>query len=193
LVKNARYAIYGSQSLLSKTKLLKVKVSDCAKECFTKAKKFHALRHICTMQLNLPAFEHKLKEEGGKTFIWDIIRKKFVVLQPEEWVRQHLVHLLVNHLHYPKGLLSVEQGLHYNGISKRADIVVRNHEGGIFLLVEVKAFTVALSEQVLHQIASYHRVLDARYLLISNGLEHFCLDMLADQLNFLEQIPIFER
>lgn len=150
------------------------------------------MAHICIMKLNLPTYEFKIKTEEGKTWVFDEIRKKQLVLTPEEWVRQHLVKFLIHEKGCPKGLISLEEGLQYNQLSKRADIVVRDRNGNIFMVVEVKAPTVKLDNKVLSQIAAYHKSLGAQYLLISNGMAHFCLDMRDEGCNFIDDVPSFE-
>ena len=88
------------------------------------------------VQLNLPAFDHQLKQADGKRWIFDILRRKYLVLTPEEWVRQHFVHYIINELQYPKALIKVEGGLSYNKLSKRSDIVVFNRDGKPWMVIE---------------------------------------------------------
>ena len=99
--------------------------------------------------IDLPSFDIKLKEENGQTYIFDIIRKKYLVVTPEEWVRQHILHLLINKYDYPKGLFQTEQGHTYNSLQKRTDILVYNRDGGIKLLVECKAHNVKINTNLL--------------------------------------------
>jgi hypothetical protein len=123
--------------------------------------------------LNLPAASLKLVKEQDQVFVFDIIRKKNIVLTPEEWVRQHFIHFLVEHRAFPRSLFRVETGLQYDRLNKRSDIQVYNREGRIFMLVECKACTVPLNEQVLKQAAVYNKTLDAEWLVITNGLLHY--------------------
>jgi hypothetical protein len=145
------------------------------------------------MKLNLPPFAHKVQKTDGKNTIFDVIRKKYVVLTPEEWVRQHLIHYFINHLGYPRTLISVESGLQYNQLAKRSDIVVYSREGSPLLLAECKSFKVSLSDQVFEQSAIYNSSLKAPFLLISNGLVHYCchMDYHAASYAFLEEVPSY--
>ncbi len=125
-------------------------------------------------QLRLPTFESRISKEGDEYYIYDPIRKKQVLLTKEEWVRQHFVHLLVDHLGYPRGLIRVEAGLKYYKTAKRSDLVVYNNEGQVHLLLECKNPEVKLTSTTLQQLAVYNKTLNARYVAISNGLQHFC-------------------
>jgi hypothetical protein len=123
--------------------------------------------------LTFPAIESKITKQEGKYLIWDPIRKKKVVLTPEEWVRQHLVAYFIQHLGYPSGLIAMESGMKYDRMAKRSDVLVYNKAGGVFLLAECKAPTVKLSEQTLHQAFTYAKVLKPMHLLLTNGLTHY--------------------
>ena len=144
------------------------------------------------MQLNLPAFEHKLKDDKGKPYIFDVIRKKYVKLDPEEWVRQHFIHYLFS-LSYPKSLIQVERGHHYQKLQKRTDIMVYDRAGKPFLLVECKAPGVPLSSATFRQAGIYNRTFEAPYLAITNGLQHyFCgIDFKERKYQFLSALPDF--
>ena len=124
-------------------------------------------------QLNLPTCDLKIKNEEGNQFVLDIIRKKYVVLTPEEWVRQHFIHLMVNHLKYPKSLLKIESGLSYFKSSKRSDINLMNSDGSLFLVVECKAPDVKINQKALNQISVYNKELQAQYVALTNGMQHF--------------------
>jgi len=143
------------------------------------------------MKLNLPPFTPKVQKTDGKSTIFDIIRKKYVALTPEEWVRQHLVNYFINHRGYPKSLISVESGLFYNQLAKRTDVVVYSREGSPLLLAECKSFKVSLSDRVFEQSAIYNSNLKAPYLLISNGLVHYCcrLNYQDATYKFLDAVP----
>lgn len=145
------------------------------------------------IHLNLPAFEYKLKKEEGKLWIFDVIRKKYVVLLPEEWVRQHFIHYLVNHLRYPRALVKVEGGLLYNQLSKRSDIVVFNRAGKPWMIVECKAPDIVMSEHVLFQAAVYNKTLQAQYLVVTNGMVHLCsaVDWQGGVTKKLDDLPAF--
>lgn len=144
--------------------------------------------------LNLPPFQHQLQRRAGKVAIFDIIRRKYVALTPEEWVRQHFVHYLINQLAYPKSLISVETGLRYNQLSRRSDVLVHDRTGAPFMVVECKAATVPLSSQVFEQVAVYGQSLRTRYLAVTNGLHHYCcrMDYTTGTYAFQETLPEFE-
>lgn len=133
------------------------------------------------MKLNFKSYNFTTKEEQGNTLIFDIVRKKYVVLTPEEWVRQHIVHFLVDEISVPLGLISLERALTFNGLKKRFDICVANNTGKMFLLVECKAPGVALSNATLHQAGIYHQTLGVQCILLSNGLNS--VGMLWDESN----------
>lgn len=125
-------------------------------------------------QLNLPVFDHKITESEGKSVIFDIIRKKNVVLTPEEWVRQHVIHLLISNYGYSRSLFQVERGTTYNSLQKRTDIVVFNREGKPHLLVECKAPEIKINQCVIEQASRYNKTINAPFLAITNGLKTFC-------------------
>lgn len=145
--------------------------------------------------LNFPAYDFRVKNKENKILIFDIIRKKFVVLQPEEWVRQHVIRWLIEQKKFPASLINVEKKITINGLTKRYDIVVFTPNGSIELLVECKAYTQRLSQEVFDQVARYNLQISARYLMLTNGLQHyFCkLDLEEEKYAFLEQIPDFRR
>lgn len=125
--------------------------------------------------LNLPPFEPKLQEKDGKLGIFDSLRKKYLILTPEEWVRQHWINCLVNQLNYPKGLVSLEKGLIYNKLQKRTDLVVWNKEGQPYLLIECKAPSIKLTQKTLEQACLYHQKIKSQYLILSNGMNHLSM------------------
>ena len=143
--------------------------------------------------LNFPRYNFRLKNSENKTLIFDEIRKKFVVLQPEEWVRQHIVRYLITEKKYPKSLINVEKEIRINGLRKRYDIVIYNSDGSIHLVVECKAPKVKITQEVFDQIARYNLELDARFLMVSNGIHHYycMLDRNKKCFNFLKDIPNF--
>ncbi|MEC7264951.1 MAG: type I restriction enzyme HsdR N-terminal domain-containing protein [Bacteroidota bacterium] len=145
--------------------------------------------------LNFPKYEFRIKNSQNRQYIFDGIRKKFVVLQPEEWVRQHLVHFLIFTKDFPKSLINVEKQLTVNSLKKRYDVVVFNPDGSIFLLVECKAPEVKIDQSTFDQIARYNYQLKANFLLVTNGLEHYCCEMdhEHEKYRFLEDIPDFSR
>jgi len=127
--------------------------------------------------------------------IFDVIRKKFVQLQPEEWVRQHVLHFLIIDKNYPKSLINVEKQLTINTLKKRYDIVVYNSDGTIAILVECKAPEIKIDQETFNQIAKYNSSLDAQYLMVTNGLDHYyCkMDLNEEKYTFLKDIPDFSR
>lgn len=125
--------------------------------------------------LDLPPFEAKLSQSAtNQPLIWDALRRKHVVLTPEEWVRQHVVHYLISHRGYPRGLLVLERGLHYNQRRKRTDLLAMDGVGKPLLLVECKAPTVKIDAAVVRQAATYNQTIGAPLLLLTNGLTHYC-------------------
>ena len=123
--------------------------------------------------LNLPTYSFKFKSNENKILIFDIVRKKYVVLQPEEWVRQHILHYLVYDKKYPLSRIAVEKKIVVNKLTKRTDIVVFNRDGSPFLIVECKAPEVPITQKSFDQIARYSSTLKGGYLMVSNGMQHY--------------------
>lgn len=146
-------------------------------------------------KLNFPAYTFRFKNSENKVAVFDEIRKKFVVLTPEEWVRQHVVQFLLSDKNYPKSYINVEKVLKINGITKRYDAVVFKPDGSIFLLIECKAPEVPISQNTFDQIARYNMTLKADYLMVTNGLNHyFCrMDFENEQYQFLRELPDFKN
>jgi len=146
------------------------------------------------LRLNFPSYDFRLKSSENKVHIFDVVRKKFVVLQPEEWVRQHVLQQLIFDKGYPKNHINVEKQLKVNELQKRYDIVVYNSDGSIHLLVECKAPKIEVTQQTFDQIARYNMQLKATYLMVTNGLEHFyCqMDYEEEKYIFLKHIPDFQ-
>jgi len=146
-------------------------------------------------KLNLPDYEYNIKEQNGVTLIFDVFRKKYVVLSPEEWVRQNFLMYLVGEKNFPKSLISVEAGLKVYKRSKRTDIVVYDKQGTPLLIVECKAPEIKINQNVFDQIIRYNIALKVKYLIVTNGLEHFCclLDYKNNSYNFLEEIPEYKN
>uniref|UniRef100_UPI00404991C1 type I restriction enzyme HsdR N-terminal domain-containing protein n=1 Tax=Flavobacterium sp. TaxID=239 RepID=UPI00404991C1 len=144
-------------------------------------------------QLNFPTYSFRFKNSENKVSIFDKIRKKFILLTPEEWVRQHVVEFLLEEKKYPKSLINVEKIVQVNGMNKRYDIVVFNSNGSIFLLIECKAPEIKIDQKTFDQIARYNLVLNAQYLMVTNGLNHyFCeMDFENEKYTFLKEIPEF--
>jgi hypothetical protein len=144
--------------------------------------------------LNLPAYEFQQRERAGKREIYDPIRQKYVRLTPEEWVRQHFVQYLIRDRGVPRGLVTVEQSFDYQGMARRADIIVHDRAGQPLLMTECKAPAVPLEQATLDQVARYNRVVDAPFLIITNGLEHYCcrIDRAAESYEFLDAVPAYD-
>ena len=145
--------------------------------------------------LHFPRYNFRFKNSENKRSIFDIIRKKYVVLQPEEWVRQHCLHFLIYDKGFPKSLINVEKELKVNNIRKRYDIVVFNPDGSIHLIVECKAPEVTINQSVFDQIAQYNLALKATYLMVTNGINHYycTIDFNRKCYNFLKAIPNYQR
>lgn len=144
-------------------------------------------------KLNFPDYTFRFKNSENKVAIFDDIRKKFIILTPEEWVRQHVVKFLLTEKKYPLSLINVEKILKINGLTKRYDVVVYQPDGTIFLLVECKAPGVMISQHTFDQIARYNMSLNATHMMVTNGLNHyFCqMDYEQEQYRFLPDIPIY--
>ncbi|KAA6313070.1 hypothetical protein EZS27_036101 [termite gut metagenome] len=141
--------------------------------------------------LNLPAFEVKTNKRNGKTVIFDIIRKRYVALTPEEWVRQHFVHFLITHKGYPLGLMANEVALTLNGTQKRCDTVLYRRDLSARMIIEYKAPQIEITQTVFDQISRYNLKLKVDYLVVSNGMQHYCcrMDYENQHYTFLEDIP----
>ncbi|NAS30827.1 restriction endonuclease subunit R [Flavobacteriaceae bacterium R38] len=146
-------------------------------------------------QLNFPKYQFRFKNSENKLWIFDIIRKKFVVLQPEEWVRQHVVHFLIEEKKIPKSLINVEKKITVNGLTKRFDIVVFHSSGKINMVIECKSPSVSLDQKTFDQIARYNSVLNSDFLMVTNGLQHiYCkMDYRLEKYIFLKDIPSYIR
>ncbi len=142
-------------------------------------------------KLNLPFYDFKLKSNEKHTLIFDNLRKKYLVLTPEEWVRQHFVRFLVDEKNYPTTLIAIEKELKINNLKKRTDIVVFNSDGVPDVLVECKSPKIKITQAAFDQIARYNLKLKANYLIVTNGLEHyFCkMDFENETYIFLKDIP----
>jgi type I site-specific restriction endonuclease len=142
-------------------------------------------------QLNFPTYNFRFKNSENKVSIFDEIRKKFIILTPEEWVRQHVVRFLLEEKKYPKSLINVEKVLIVNGLRKRYDVVVFNPNGSIFVLVECKAPEIKTAQATFDQIARYNLALKAQFLMVTNGHNHyFCqMDFENEKYDFLKELP----
>ena len=143
--------------------------------------------------LNFPNVVLKTKLVDGTMQVFDVVRKKYFKLTAEEWVRQHVIHYLNTEKKYPFGLIGVERMIKYNNLRTRVDIVLYNTEGIPNMIVECKAPHMKITQDVFDQIARYNFQLKVKYLLVTNGLQHFCcsMDYEKNKISFLEQIPEF--
>ena len=146
-------------------------------------------------RLNLPEYSFKIRNRGGRIFIFDPFRKKEFLLTPEEWVRQNFLQYMVHEKDFPASLISVEMGFRLNKLIKRGDIVAFGRDGNPVLLVECKASSVNISQSTFDQIARYNMSLKVDYLIVTNGLQHFCckMDFENKTYDFLESIPFFKQ
>ena len=145
-------------------------------------------------QLNLPQHDQRLKKEDGKQFIFCQVRKKFLVLTPEEWVRQNLISFLNQDLGYPVSLMKIEREVKGGQRGKRADLIIYNTTGKPQLLIECKAPTEKVGKKTFFQLGRYKRFVNAALLLISNGMEHYCCHVTEDnEFKFLAEIPTYNK
>ena len=146
-------------------------------------------------ELNLPSYEFRLKKEGGQLRIFDEVRKKYVALTPEEWVRQHFIMYLIKQKQVPAGLIILEKQLIMNKMSRRPDILIHNRQGEAVMIVECKAPEVNITQDTFDQVARYNSVLSVQYLVVTNGLQHFCcqMDYQGNTYRFLEDIPEYNE
>ena len=146
-------------------------------------------------KLNLPTYSFNIKLIEQRKYIFDFIRKKFVILTPEEWVRQNFLKYLVEEKNYPASLVAVEMEFKLNNLSKRSDAVVYNKSGKPILIIECKAASVKIDQKVFDQIARYNMKLNVDFLVVTNGLEHFCcqIDYENQKYFFLKEVPEFEQ
>lgn len=141
--------------------------------------------------LNLPPYATKITLRDGKNMIWDVIRRKYVALTPEEWVRQHFVHFLIEHKGYPTSLLANEVALTLNGTSRRCDTVLYDRALSPRMIIEYKAPQIPITQKVFDQICRYNLVFHVDYLVVSNGLSHYCcrMDYANNSYQFLSEVP----
>jgi len=142
------------------------------------------------LTLNLPGFNPKIKKTD-KLYIWDEIRKKYVPLNPEEWVRQHFVNYLISEKSYPRNLICSEIQINLNHLKRRCDTVVYDNTLKPLIIIEYKSPDVKITQEVFDQIVRYNMVLKVKYLIVSNGMEHYCCRMNYSNMTFdyLTEIP----
>jgi len=146
-------------------------------------------------ELNLPSYNFRLKKDDGQNRIFDEIRKKFVALTPEEWVRQHFIRFLIDKKSIPAGLMILEKQIIMNTMARRPDILIHNKQGEPILIVECKAPEVDITQDAFDQIARYNSVLKVPYLIVTNGIRHYCclMDYRDNTYRFLEDIPDYDE
>ena len=148
-----------------------------------------------TLQLNFPEYKFNVVERGQNKQIFDSIRRKYVALTPEEWVRQNLLQFLVTEKKYPPMLISVETHINLNGLSRRCDAVVNGRNGKPVMLIECKAPLETISQKTFDQAGRYNLITKVKWLLVSNGINHFCAetDAANQRFNFVKEIPFYEE
>ena len=146
-------------------------------------------------KLNFPKYNFRFKNNENKTLIFDIIRKKFVILTPEEWVRQHTLHFLITEKKYPVSYINVEKQLLLNDTVKRYDIVIFKNDGDVEIIIECKAPSISINQVTFDQIARYNLALNSNLLIVTNGLTHyFCkMDIKNKRYLFLRDLPKYNQ
>jgi len=141
--------------------------------------------------LNLPTYSFSIKSEEGRSYIFDAFRKKYVLLTPEEWVRQHFLQYLVQDKGFPASLIAVEKEFQFNRMKKRTDILVYNTQGKAVMIVECKAPTVPVTRDAFDQIGLYNLTFKVPWLMVTNGMKHYCcqFDETTLQYRFIDQVP----
>lgn len=146
-------------------------------------------------KLNFPDYLISLKSKENKPHIFDVIRKKWLVLSPEEWVRQHCIHFLINEKNHPASLIQVEKTIQINQIKKRYDLIAYNNTKEVEILVECKSPAVVITQKTFDQIAQYNLTLKSKYLMVTNGIKHYYCQMDFDKKNyiFLKELPYYRK
>ncbi len=142
---------------------------------------------ISLPELNFPPIQPQLLKEDGKVYIYDGLRKKHLLLTPEEWVRQHWIHFLIDHQGFPKGLIASERGLIYNGLQKRTDLLIFDRQGLPYFLIECKAPEVEINQKVLSQAIAYNQTLNCPFIALSNGKRHIIMGFEEGEGEFIQQ------
>lgn len=148
--------------------------------------------YLCVMQtLNFNTYIHKIRQNKNGDEIFDFVRKKYVALTPEEWVRQHVLNFLVHEKNYPASLIAVEQSIKYNKLNKRIDVCVYHNNGFPYIITECKAPAISITPQVFQQAAMYNSQIKAKYLMLTNGLTHFYCEIVytTPQIIMLKDLP----
>lgn len=144
-------------------------------------------------ELNLPHYPFKITLKDSRHFIFDEIRKKHLVLTPEEWVRQHFIQYLILEKKFPRTLIQIEGGLNLNQLQKRTDIVIFNTEGQRIMVIECKAPAIRINQSVFDQAARYNSVHKTKWLVVTNGLKHCYaqIDHIKGSFSFVEELPVY--
>lgn len=147
------------------------------------------------LQLNLPQYSFRIKKQNEKLVIFDSQRKRYVALTPEEWVRQNFIRFLIEEKGYPAAYLAIEKQLNMNGMKKRCDAILYNEHAQPFLIIELKAPNVAISQATFDQVAVYNAKLKVDFFIISNGIEHYCckVNLETARYEFFPEIPDFNQ
>ncbi len=145
--------------------------------------------------LNLPTYSFTIKSEQGRSYIFDVFRKKYVLLTPEEWVRQNFLQYLVKEQNFPASLIAVEKEFSFNRMKKRTDILVHNRQGEPVFLVECKAPSVPVTSEVFDQIGLYNLTYKVPWLVVTNGIKHYCCRMNEDKAvyEFADRLPQWQE
>lgn len=145
--------------------------------------------------LNLPSYDFRIRKESGQTQIFDETRKKYVALTPEEWVRQHFVKFMINDRQVPASLITIEKNLVFNKMNRRADVVAHSRQGDALMIVECKAPEIKISQDTFDQIVRYNSVLRVPFLVVTNGIDHYCcrMDYQKNSYDFLKDIPSYHE
>ncbi len=143
-------------------------------------------------QLSFPQYTFKVKTDDGKQQIFDELRRKFVALTPEEWVRQHVIKYLMTEKGYPPLLIAVEKSIKINGLSRRCDIICYNSKGEVLMIVECKAPEVKITQETFDQVVKYHLSINTKSIVVTNGIKHYVCLIKGKEYDFLEEIPVFQ-
>jgi len=145
--------------------------------------------------LNLPPYPFKILKRENQHFIFDEIRKKHLLLTPEEWVRQHFIRFLIREKYFPSGLLQIEGGLQLHQTRKRSDILVYNPQGEKLMIIECKAPHIPITQATFDQAARYNSVYKAPWLVVTNGLQHYFakIDHLKSVFSFVQELPPYSE
>jgi type I site-specific restriction endonuclease len=147
------------------------------------------------LQLNLPAYDFRVKKMSDKLVIFDSQRKRYVSLSPEEWVRQHFIRFLIEEKGYPGSRIAIEKQLEMNGMKKRCDAILYNDYAAPLLIIELKAPHIPISQATFDQVAVYNAKLNVNFFMISNGLEHYCCQVNSEnnRYDYFQEIPTYQQ